>query len=98
MGHLGAGELGGGSPDLDVTPTRLGATEELCVVWLDRHGRVVHIEPRLEPCPEDRETCPTWTSPRPARFVLELKAGSAAERGLEPGSLLLIDLDGGLRR
>jgi uncharacterized membrane protein (UPF0127 family) len=67
----------------------------LDLLWLDPSGRVLHVEAGLEPCPEDAEVCPTWTSPMPARFVLELAAGSATEEKLAAGSLILLDLGRG---
>lgn len=67
----------------------------LDLLWLDRRGRVLHVESELPPCPEESEECPTWTSPGPARYVLELRAGRAAELGLEKGSLILLDVDSG---
>jgi uncharacterized membrane protein (UPF0127 family) len=70
----------------------------LDLLWLDRRGRVLHVEPELPPCPEEAEECPTWTSPGPARYVLELRGGRASELGLETGSLILLDVDSGRGR
>jgi uncharacterized membrane protein (UPF0127 family) len=69
----------------------------LDLLWLDRHGRVLHLEAGLPPCPEETEECPTWTSPGPARYVLELRGGRASELGLKKGSLILLDVSGGRR-
>ncbi len=48
----------------------------LDILWLDREKRIVHIESGVLPC-QDPE-CPSYFSPIPAQYVLELKAGSAA--------------------
>lgn len=53
----------------------------LDLIWLDREKRIVHIERCLPPCEE--EPCPSYPPKVPALYVLELKAGSAAERGLK---------------
>ena len=52
----------------------------LDLIWLDKDQRIVHMEEKVPPC--RREPCPTYTSPIPAMFVLELKAGSAEQRNL----------------
>ncbi|MCX6560318.1 MAG: DUF192 domain-containing protein [Candidatus Aminicenantes bacterium] len=49
----------------------------LDMVWLDRDHRIVHIAADVQPCP--RDPCPSTTPARPGLYVLELKAGIAAE-------------------
>jgi len=44
------------------------------ILWLDRQKRIVHIERNVPPC--KKEPCPTYTPDFPAKYVLELKAGS----------------------
>lgn len=58
----------------------------LDMVFLDRAGRVVHVVHRAEP-----ETRTGRSSERPARFVLELNAGTAADRGIEPGATMTVE-------
>ncbi len=53
----------------------------LDMLWLDRNRRIVHIEADVPPCVAD--PCPSYGPKRPASFVLELKAGQAAEFGLK---------------
>lgn len=53
----------------------------LDLLWLDAARRVVHIEADVPPCCED--PCPTYGPKIPARYVLELKAGSAAALGVK---------------
>lgn len=49
----------------------------LDMIWLDRDHRIVHIAADVKPCP--RDPCPSTTPARPGLYVLELKAGIAAE-------------------
>lgn len=49
-------------------------------LWLDREQRIVHIEENVPPC--DRDPCPSYASKIPAMYVLELKAGSIKQNGL----------------
>jgi uncharacterized membrane protein (UPF0127 family) len=53
----------------------------LDLIWLDAARRIVHIEADVPPCRE--EPCPTYGPKIPARFVLELKSGSAAALGIK---------------
>jgi uncharacterized membrane protein (UPF0127 family) len=53
----------------------------LDLIWLDGEKRIVHIERCLPPCEE--EPCPSYPPKVPALYVLELKAGSAEQRGLK---------------
>jgi uncharacterized membrane protein (UPF0127 family) len=49
-------------------------------LWLDREQRIVHIEENVPPC--KRDPCPSYASKIPAMYVLELKAGSIKQNGL----------------
>lgn len=49
-------------------------------LWLDREQRIVHIEENVPPC--ERDPCPSYASKIPAMYVLELKAGSIKQNGL----------------
>ena len=59
-----------------------------CLAPLDlvftKGGQVVGIEAAVPPCTAD--PCPTYRSPGPVDGVIELRAGRAAELGLQPGS------------
>lgn len=52
----------------------------LDILWLDKDKRIVHIEKDVPPCPD--EPCPSYSPRVPALYVLEMKAGSVEERGL----------------
>ncbi len=56
------------------------------ILWLDARKRVVHIEAGVPPCP--REPCPSYPTPTPALYVLELKSGQAAAHKIKVGDRL----------
>lgn len=51
------------------------------ILWLDRQKRIVHLEHNVPPC--KKEPCPTYAPLVPAKYVLELKAGSIEARKLK---------------
>ncbi len=53
----------------------------LDILWLDSGKRVIHIEANVPPCRED--PCPSYGPDVPARYVLELRGGGAAENGIK---------------
>ncbi len=60
----------------------------LDMVWIDADLRVVGVTadvPHALPGTPDSDL-PTYTSPSPVRYVLELNAGTAAQHGIAPGS------------
>jgi hypothetical protein len=57
----------------------------LDMVFADRTGRIVHIIDRVEPM-----TTSPRSSSKPAKYVLELKAGAADEHGLSRGMYLRV--------
>lgn len=57
------------------------------IVWIDKDWTVVHIEESVAP-----ETYPmTFSSPTPARYVLELPAGTVAKIGGKIGQKISLD-------
>ncbi|MEW6325269.1 MAG: DUF192 domain-containing protein [Nitrospirota bacterium] len=56
------------------------------ILWLDEEHRIVHIEANVPPC--RHEPCLIYQSPTPARYVIELAAGAAAQADLRPGTAL----------
>jgi uncharacterized membrane protein (UPF0127 family) len=50
------------------------------ILWLDSQKRIVHLEKRVPPCPQD--PCPSYSPSAAASFVLELQAGFAEKHGL----------------
>lgn len=56
------------------------------IVWIKDSGEVVGVDAGVQP-----ETFPTVFYPaKPVRYVLEMKAGEAAHRGISVGSLIEI--------
>jgi uncharacterized membrane protein (UPF0127 family) len=61
----------------------------LDILWLDENLRVLEVAANRQPCTPG-EFCPTASPLRPARYVLELAAGSAERQGLRPGSRVIL--------
>jgi uncharacterized membrane protein (UPF0127 family) len=53
----------------------------LDIIWLDDSKTIITIEPDLAPETYPQDYCP----PEPARYVIEVRAGTAAQLGLKPG-------------
>ncbi|MFC2167849.1 DUF192 domain-containing protein [Acidobacteriota bacterium] len=51
------------------------------ILWLDNQKRIVHLERDVPPC--KKEPCPSYAPALPAKYVLELKAGSIEKRKLK---------------
>ena len=56
------------------------------VLWMEESGTIIHIEESLTPSTYPR----TFTSEKPARFILELPAGFVREHALSAGSIVTI--------
>lgn len=56
----------------------------LDIIWLDEDGEVVHLAENV-PVPADTSNLPVYVNEQPAKYVLELAAGTASEVGLEVG-------------
>jgi len=63
----------------------------LDILYFDEELRLVNVARGAKPC--HTRQCPTYSSTGPARYVLELNAGKADELELEPGDILVLDLD-----
>jgi uncharacterized membrane protein (UPF0127 family) len=61
----------------------------LDIIWMDDGFRVLHVE-TAPPCRAD--PCPSYGPPRKARFVLEVRAGSAKQDGLKIGDQLRVSI------
>jgi hypothetical protein len=76
-------------PRADLHPFWMKNTRvPLDMIWLDDDGSVVHIEASVPPCRAD--PCPGYGPPRISRYVLEVRAGTAAREGLKLGDRLRI--------
>lgn len=56
------------------------------ILYLDTDWRIVHVIAGAPPCMDT--PCETYPSQRPARYVLELPAGTSARLGMQPGQQL----------
>ena len=63
----------------------------LDILYFDSELRLVSVVAGAEPCRMQR--CPNYPSAGPARYVLELNAGKAAELGVKPGDALQLYID-----
>ncbi len=63
----------------------------LDIFYFDEHLKLVSVAQNAKPCRTPQ--CPVYSSSGPARYVLELNAGKAAELGVKPGDELVLELD-----
>jgi uncharacterized membrane protein (UPF0127 family) len=65
----------------------------LDILYFDTNYRLVSAQKDVPPCKAD--PCATYPSKGPARYVLELSAGTASRIGAQAGDILKIDGDVG---
>ena len=63
----------------------------LDIMYFDKDLKLVSISANTPPCRVSR--CPSYPSVAPAKYVLELNAGTASELGVAVGDFLTVDLD-----
>ncbi|WP_158882906.1 DUF192 domain-containing protein [Rhodanobacter sp. L36] len=63
----------------------------LDILYFDTNRRLVSTQKNVPPCKAD--PCATYPSKGPARYVLELSAGTASRIGAQSGDVLKIDGD-----
>jgi hypothetical protein len=63
----------------------------LDIFYFDANLRLVSVAESAQPCRSQR--CPPYPSAAPAQYVLELRAGKAAELGVRPGDVLELRID-----
>jgi uncharacterized membrane protein (UPF0127 family) len=63
----------------------------LDIMYFDEDLKLVSVAENAQPCRTRR--CPSYPSAGPAKYVLELNAGKAAELGVRPGDQLQLRLD-----
>jgi len=56
---------------------------ELDIIYLDSSKRIIYIHSHVPPCVAD--PCPSYPSPGPAQYVLELDGGESERLGLVKG-------------
>ena len=63
----------------------------LDIFYFDEHLRLVSVSENTPPCRSLR--CPSYPSTGPAKYVLELNAGKAAELAVQPGDQMELFLN-----
>jgi uncharacterized membrane protein (UPF0127 family) len=63
----------------------------LDIFYFDKELKLVSVSENVQPCRTPR--CPGYPSTGPAKYVLELNAGKAAELGVQVGDVLGLQLD-----
>ena len=63
----------------------------LDILYFDEQLKLVSVAENAKPCRV--QACPGYPSKGPARYVLELNAGKAAELGVKTGDELLLFID-----
>jgi uncharacterized membrane protein (UPF0127 family) len=63
----------------------------LDIFYFDKDLALVSVSENTPPCRTQR--CPSYPSSGPAKYVLELNAGKAAQLGVQPGDTLELHLD-----
>ena len=63
----------------------------LDIFYFDSNLTLVSVAENIPPCRSPE--CPTYPSDGPAKYVLELNAGKAAELGVKTGDVLELHLD-----
>jgi uncharacterized membrane protein (UPF0127 family) len=63
----------------------------LDIFYFDEHLKLVSVAENTPPCHVAQ--CPSYPSAGPAKYVLELNAGKAAELSVKPGDELQLRLD-----
>jgi uncharacterized membrane protein (UPF0127 family) len=63
----------------------------LDIFYFDANLRLVSVAENAQPCRSQR--CPPYPSAAPAQYVLELRAGKAAELDVRPGDVLELRID-----
>lgn len=64
----------------------------LDIIWIDSQGNVVFMSKQAQPCETEQEQCEVITPTKPAKYVLEIKAGQAENIGLDVGDVLTINV------
>lgn len=63
----------------------------LDIIFIDQNKQIINIAANTPPCQEidpQQINCPTYSSTKPAKFVLELNANQAQKHNFEPDTLV----------
>jgi len=59
------------------------------IIWIDENMSVVHIEQNVSPCNDG--DCPLYTSSKPAKYVLEVKANFTQKNNIKVNDRVYIN-------
>ncbi len=62
----------------------------LDIIWMEKTGRIIYIQPAVPICTRQDDGCPRYHSHKKSRYVLEINAGMAKKLQLTPGTLLTL--------
>lgn len=60
------------------------------IIWISSNFSVIHIEQNCPPCKND--DCPLFSSPKPAKYVLEVKSNFTEKNNISLGDKVILDL------
>ena len=58
------------------------------IIWVDRDFKIIEMSLNTQPCNTAAHDCPTYGGQHDSRYVLEIKAGIAAQNNLRIGDRL----------
>ena len=61
----------------------------LDIIWLDANKEVVYIAENVHPC--RRDPCPNTCPDKPAKYAIELNAGTCKDLGLRAGDSFILE-------
>lgn|GEM_PF-3565840 len=63
----------------------------LDMIFIDKHWRIIKVQANVPPCSEtETPTCRVYGSDAPAKYVIELNAGTAKKYGIRDGSSAIL--------
>lgn len=61
----------------------------LDMIFVSAEGKIVHIEKNVQPC---NSYCKSYSSQKPAQYVVEINAGLSDKFGIEEGQRIVINI------
>ena len=62
----------------------------LDILYFDQNYKLVSVQQRVPPCLDSGNNCPVYPSDGPAKYALELNAGTADKLGVKAGDALAV--------
>lgn len=78
----------GGSVDNNLSFWMKDTYIPLDIIFIDSDLRIVDIIEAVQPCLQQQETCPSYPSKQPAKYVLEVNAGFVRQNKINVGDKL----------